>query len=118
MRRPRAELKAGLMQQAEQAVEELLDWTESTSAPTLTEIEDKVLKLRKRMSEAMAQVVIEAQATVQPERRPVCPNCQSRMHFKAKKGTSVESRAGRLKLKRGYYYCEHCRRGIFPPRAA
>lgn len=115
MRRRRAELKAGLMQQAEQAVEELLDWTESRSAPTLTEIEDQVLKLRKRLSEAMAQAVIEAQATVQPERRPVCPTCQRRLHFKAQKGNTVESRAGRLQLKRGYYYCEHCRRGIFPP---
>ncbi|MCI0354013.1 MAG: hypothetical protein L0099_03090 [Acidobacteria bacterium] len=115
MRRPRAEVQAGLMQQAAQAVEELLDWADSRAAPTLTEIEDQVLKLRQRLSAAMAQGVMEAPATVAPAQRPVCPACQRRLHFKAKKGTTVESRAGRRRLERGDDYCEHCRRGIFPP---
>ena len=115
MKRARAELKAELQAQAEQAIDELLDWAEDTPAPTLTQIEEKVLKLRKRLSEAMAEVVIEGQENVHPIAPPLCSKCQRPMHYKARKDNTVESRAGRLRLKRGYYYCEHCRGGIFPP---
>jgi hypothetical protein len=37
------------------------------------------------------------------------------MHAKSRKKRRVESRAGSLSLERMYYYCEHCRRGIFSP---
>jgi hypothetical protein len=50
------------MQQAEQTIDELLDWTDETPAPNLTQIEDIILALRQRLSEQMAQEVIEAQA--------------------------------------------------------
>ena len=114
MRGERAELKAGLQAKAEQAIEELLDWAEATNAPTLTEIEDKVLKLRKRLSEAMVETVIGAQASVQLVPKPICQECQHPLHYKAHKGTTVESRVGRLRLQRGHYYCEHCGSGVFP----
>jgi hypothetical protein len=66
MRRSRAELEAALEAEAKQAIREYLDWAESTARPTLTEIEDAVLKLRKRLGERMAQAVIDAQDTVRP----------------------------------------------------
>jgi hypothetical protein len=115
MRRNRAELEAVLEAEAKQAIREYLDWAESAAAPNLTEIEDVVLKLRKRLGERMAQVVIDAQDAVRPVPGPVCPKCQDEMHYKDEKGNTVESRVGNLGLKRGYYYCEACRSGIFPP---
>ena len=39
MKRMRAEMRADLMRQAEVLVDELLDWNEQTSEPTLTQIE-------------------------------------------------------------------------------
>ena len=115
MRYSRAELEATLEAEAKQAIREYLDWAESTAAPTLTEIEEAVLTLRKRLGERLAQAVIEAQGAVRPVPGPACPECGREMHYKDEKGNTVESRVGRLALKRGYYYCEACRSGLFPP---
>lgn len=115
MRHNRAELEAALEAEAKQAIREYLDWAESSQAPSLTQIEDQVLKLRKRLGERMAQVVIDAQDAVRPLPGPACPECGREMHYKDEKGNTVESRVGTLGLKRGYYYCETCRGGLFPP---
>ena len=40
----------------------LLDWTDQTPRPNLTQIEKAVLKMRKQMGEQAAQAVMEAQA--------------------------------------------------------
>jgi hypothetical protein len=63
------------MQQAEQVIDELLDWTDETPPPNLTQIEDVILALRQRLSEQMAQGVIEAQAGKQPAPGVCCPHC-------------------------------------------
>ena len=114
----RGEMKAVLMREAEAAIDDLLDWNEQAGQPTLTEIEEAILKLRKRMSEAMAVTVIEAQEASQPVPGPDCPTCRREMHYKDRKGNTVESRVGTLPLERGYYYCEACRVGLFPPGSA
>lgn len=115
MKRIRAELKTELLAQAEVLIDELLDWTVDTPGPTLTQIEDVILKLRKRLSEQMALAVIQAQDAVRPVPGPRCPACEREMHYKDMKDNTVESRVGGLPLARGYYYCEHCQAGLFPP---
>lgn len=112
----RAELRAKLVAEAEQAIDELLDWTDQTPRPNLTQIENAVLKLRKQLSEQAAQAVLEAQAAQRPVPGPLCPTCQHEMHYKDTKAQTIESRVGRLRLVRGYYYCEHCQQSLFPPR--
>ena len=116
MSRNRAELKQELLDQAERLIDQLLDWQEQTPQPNLTEIEEIVLKLRKQLGERMARAVIDEQAAKRPVPGPVCAQCQHEMHYKAQKDTTVESRVGTLLLERGYYYCETCRTGLFPPR--
>ncbi len=118
MKHTRAGRKAELLAQAEQIIEELLDWTEETPEPNLTQIEDLVLKLRKRPGEQMAQAVIAAQEAQRPVPGPTCPSCGREMHYKDRKHNTVESRVGSLPLERGYYYCETCRAGLFPPGSA
>ena len=117
MKRTRAELKAELMRLSEQLVDELLDWNDQTPQPTLTQIEDEILQLRKRLSEQMAVAVIHTQEASRPVPGPRCPTCQRELHYKGMKSNTVESRLGTLPLERGYYYCETCRAGLFPPRA-
>ncbi len=116
MKRKRTEVKAELLKKAEWLIDELLDWNEQTPAPDLTQIEDIVLKLRKQLGEQMALAVIEAQETKRPSLGPHCPTCQREMHYKDVKANTVDSRVGTLPLERGYYYCQTCRTGLFPPR--
>jgi hypothetical protein len=115
MNETRSDLKAELMTEAEGLIDELVAWTAETPAPTLTQIEDIVLKLRQRLSERMAVAVIKAQATVRPVPGPSCPTCGREMHYKDRKANTVESRVGQLPLERGYYYCQPCKSGLFPP---
>jgi hypothetical protein len=115
MKHTHVERKAALLRQADELIDELLEWEDANQQPTLTEIEDIVLKLRKRMGEQMAQSVVNAQAAQAPVPGPKCPRCGREMHAKSRKRRRVESRAGSLPLERTYYYCADCRRGIFPP---
>jgi hypothetical protein len=115
MRRTRAELRADLTQVADEVIDALLNWTEDADAPTLTQIEDSVLKLRQRLSERMAHAVLEAQEATRPVPGPHCPTCGREMHYKDMKRNTVESRVGHVPMERGYYYCEACRAGLFPP---
>lgn len=115
MKRTRTELKGELQTEAEQLIDELLDWATEADAPTLTEIEEVILKLRQRLGERMAKVVLDEQEATRPVPGPACPGCGREMHYKDMKGNRVESRVGNLQLQRGYYYCETCREGLFPP---
>jgi len=112
----RAERKANLMQIAEAEIEQLLDWTETTEAPDLGSIEDVVLRIRQRIGESMTQEMIRSQAAVRPVPGPSCPECKQEMHYKGMKRKEITSLIGEVKLNRGYYYCDHCQSGLFPPR--
>jgi DNA repair exonuclease SbcCD ATPase subunit len=111
----RAEQKARLMAKAEKLIDELLEWDEQTKRPNLTQIEDKVLELRKRMSAAMAETVLEGQGGKEPVPGPKCPKCGKEMRYKGGHRNQVESRAGRLEVERGYSWCPECEQGVFPP---
>jgi C4-type Zn-finger protein len=115
MRSTREVRKMRLMKQAEELVDELLDWSDSTPEPNLTQIEGIVLRLRKRFGEEMARDVIEVQEAKQPAVGPACPKCGGEMRYKGQKEVCPQSWVGELLIERGYYYCEQCRVGLFPP---
>jgi uncharacterized protein with PIN domain len=92
-----------------------MTWNEANGAPTLREIEDVILKLRKRMSEKMAEVVLESQESVQPANGVKCEVCGKELRYKGRKKTRVTSRVGELKVERGHYRCPECQAGHFPP---
>ena len=66
MKRTRREIEAELLAEAKEVFGELLDWNEETESPTLSQIEEAVLKLRKRLGERMTELVIEEQEAVRP----------------------------------------------------
>jgi uncharacterized protein with PIN domain len=117
MKKTRKEMEAELEKQAKQAIRELLDWNESHAKPDLTQMEDIVLELRAKLSQAMIESLVENQEQVQPvEIR--CPKCGGVMRYKGRKEKVVESRVGEVDLRRGHYHCEKCKEGIFPPGSA
>ena len=111
----REQRKAEFLEEAGMLFDELLDWEEGTRAPTLTEIEEVILTLRERMGRKMAGDMLEHQEAGTPVPGPTCPRCEREMRYKGEKGTGIESRLGILEVERGYYYCENCRQGFFPP---
>ncbi len=108
-------VKTELMAEAERLIDEALVWDGRTESPTLTEIEDEVLRLRKQFGQRLASALIERQEQRRPVPGPRCGQCGEEMQYKDMKDNEVESRVGALVLRRGYYYCSHCRCGLFPP---
>lgn len=116
MKKERAELKAEMMEMAERRIEELLAWHEGTERPNLSQIEAQVLQWRQKVSEEVTEQLIEDQASIKPEGGQRCPKCGQKMAYKDMQGKQVTSWVGELRLKRAYYYCGSCKKGLFPPR--
>jgi Tfp pilus assembly protein PilE len=112
----RAEKKAALMERADALIEQMLNWTETTSKPTLTQIEDVALDLRQQFGQALSESAIASQENADPVTLPACPHCGKTMRPKAEKGKTVVARVGELKMDRRHFYCPACKRGLFPPR--
>ncbi len=112
----RAERKAEMLAEAERLIDQMLDWTDTTERPNLTQIETIVLELRRQFGKSLAENAIAAQATVQPVAAPPCPQCGQAMQSKGRKDKTVVSQVGDLQLDRAHYYCPACEGGLFPPR--
>jgi len=107
--------KARLMAHLEKAVDELLEWDDKHARPTLTQIEEIVLKLRKEVGEEMATEILAEVEGKTPMPGPACPECGREMRFKGEFEKQIESRAGGVDYERGYYACPACGEGLFPP---
>ena len=106
--------KARLVRHAESLIEEMLDWQEGTERPNLTQIEGKILELRRRFGQELAREVIEAQEAKQPVPGPKCTQCSQEMGYKGQKEVTPQTWLDKVRFERGYYYCKQCGVGFFP----
>lgn len=84
MVKTKAEIRAELMAEMAQEIDSLLDWESQTATVTLTDIEEKVLVMRRRLSERVASAL--AQARVARLERTIPTNAAGeRLHRKGKK---------------------------------
>ena len=115
MKESKEEKRKRLLVKADRIIDAYLEWEEEHPQPDLMQIEEVALRLRKELGQEIAQMAIENQASRTPAPGPKCARCGEEMRYKGKKRTEVESRAGSLKVERGYYYCPECKESIFPP---
>jgi uncharacterized protein with PIN domain len=94
---------------------EMEDWYQQHPQATLTEIEQQVLRARKKFGEQLMQTVLAKRGSEREIPGPRCPECGAEMHYKGEKERRVVSSVGETTVKRGYYYCSKCKRSIFPP---
>ena len=118
MKKSQEKLKAEFIEEAEAVYDEWMKWEEENKEPDLTQIEEIVLKLRKRFGEQLSQAVIQRQEKRQPAEKMKCPQCGGELVTKGEKENQVETRIGLMKIERGYYYCPKCKQGIFTPGSA
>jgi len=115
MKRSREQIKAELLKRFEQEVDELLDWQENSQAPNLSQFEEEILAARKEISIALLEELLQGEEQRAPVEAPRCETCGKPMEGKGKQPQVIETRVGTLRLEREYYYCAHCKAGIFPP---
>lgn len=107
-------LKARLLAQYAEQLDEMLEQVKDEPSLNLTQIEDLALGVRGQVGQAVAQELVELEAKAAVP-GPACRTCQREMHYKGKKKRRVRTRSGEVVVERAYYYCEHCRQGCFPP---
>ena len=115
MKQNRAERQRQLEAKAKELIEEMMEWSEKTDRPSLSQMEDEILKLRQRLGEEMLRTLIEGQESQRPVPGPSCPRCGKEMQYKGDKSRTVTSRVGEMQLERGYYRCPDCKERLFPP---
>ena len=112
----REDLRARLVAEAEAAIDRLLAEGSKKEELVLSDIERLVRRAGQRIVEGLTTEIV-AEETPKAEDR-ICPDCGRKMRYKGHKGRELVTETGELHLERAYYYCESCRKGVFPPRPA
>lgn len=106
------ELKAKLLAEAEASIEQMLSDERMSERMTITEIEDVIGEMEMDFRQRVLREVMGEQE----EQAMSCPDCGGKLRNKGKHSKHLVSLRGETELKRAYYQCEACGKGIFPPR--
>jgi uncharacterized protein with PIN domain len=115
MGNPEGELKARMMAETEAVFEQLLARKKPAEDITLTEIEALVMEARQEIEARLTQILVDASPEPQMVPGPSCEECGKEMHYKGLREKRVITQTGEVTIRRPYYYCEACKRGVFPP---
>jgi hypothetical protein len=108
------ELKKHMLKEAEEAIEELLKRRKRPEEITLSEIEELVGEAGEQVKAGITRALV-AESEDRQDVILKCEKCGGRMDYKGQKSKRVVTETGEVTVKRAYYYCPHCRVGIFPP---
>lgn len=108
------EVKKRMLREAEEAIEELLKKRKMPEEITLSEIEKLVSEAGEQVKAGMTRALV-AESEDRQDVELKCEVCGRQMDYKGQKSRRVVTETGEALVKRAYYYCPHCRVGIFPP---
>jgi len=111
----RETLKAQLLAQAEAAIDELLAQKKAPAVASLADIERVARQAGDTIQEALTTALLQESGAELTAQWPTCPSCGRRLLAKGKRPRRVVTETGEAVVVRDYYYCRHCRKGIFPP---
>lgn len=106
------ELKAKLLAEAEESIDQMLSDGRVSDQMTMTEIEDVIGE----MEQDLRQRVLREVMGEQEDKSVKCPECGGKLRNKGKHSKQIVSLRGETKLERTYYQCTDCGKGLFPPR--
>jgi ribosomal protein S27AE len=109
------ELEGLLAGEAEGIIKRLLAERKPTGLMSLTDIEQLVLRAGERFEGMLMEALIEAEEAEQKGERPTCPECGGTMRHRGYRGRKLVTQTGEVRVRRRYYRCANCGRGLFPP---
>lgn len=108
--------KARLGQVFEQMYDQLWRWREAHPEATFDEIASQVTPQRRAVMAEVLKGLARQHGSGQVAEGQVCPDCGEAMVYKGEPKREIEHYLeGETELKRAYYYCPACERGLFPP---
>ena len=108
-------LKAQLLAQAEAAIDEMLAQKKAPAVASLADIEQIARQTGEKVAEAVTTALLQESGAELTAQWPTCPTCGRRLLAKGKRPRRVVTESGEAVVVREYYYCRHCRKGVFPP---
>jgi uncharacterized protein with PIN domain len=111
---PDDELRRELLEETEAIISRLLATKKPAEEITLTDIEQVALTAGRQFQALLTERLVE-KIKATGEEVSECPTCGSRLRHKGYRSRRVVTETGEVTIKRAYYYCEHCRKGFFPP---
>ena len=106
------ELENRLLDQARQAIKQLLAKKDGRRDLTMTEMEDLVGELEIDFRQAALQELVDES---QSQNKGLCPHCQGKLRNKGKRRKRLITVRGEIEVDRDYYVCLDCGEGYFPP---
>jgi len=83
--------------------------------PTLAQLTEVVFTLRQELTQVVTEGLLEQRYAAEQEwERTRCPGCGQPLRARGKAERTVETMVGALTLRRPYFYCAQCQRGICP----
>ena len=109
------EMKAFFSAEADTIIAKLLSEGKPLGEMTLDDIEEQVMEIGQQFEAVLTEKMICAAEGVSREAAIICTQCGEEMRHRGYREKTLLTRTGEVRLRRAYYRCEDCGRGIFPP---
>lgn len=109
------EMKAFFSAEADAIVAKILSEGESLGEMTLDDIEERVMEMGRQFKAVLTEKMIHAAEGEAREAVIICAGCGKEMRHRGYREKALVTRTGEVTIRRAYYRCEDCGRGIFPP---